>query len=219
VADLAKRSFLLPHEITLQRGIPPHLPSLRSSLPSADADRELFSTYTTLQDDYVRTDIRSPMEDNDGTLTMFSTPLRTDNPHYDNIVIENESQQNSYVVATLIPPSQSLERDGNLLLSDLVSIHQDSVDRNMSESSTLFHEIDNLEQVVANMENRQIHCHSVTHSPAAHQSHTTERASTEEASIPKETPEPASIASHYLRSYEVLTSKYGENASHNLKPV
>jgi hypothetical protein len=177
------------------------------------------------------------MMDNDGNLTMFPTPLRTGNDDYDNVMVDSENPQTGEV-ATPGPPSpvQPLERYGNLPLLELevTPIRQDSPNNDICGGRS--HEIDNSEEhvlAVANMEHQTQHNHSAKHLPASPQSRTTGivrledtqssslARSTQQSTTPvqNEDAESGNRPSHYLRSFRVLSSKYGENTDHDLKPA
>jgi hypothetical protein len=194
--------------------------------------------YTTEQDhrSHERTDIHSSMVDDDGNLTMFPTPLRTDNDGYDNVMVDSEDLQTEDVATPGPSLVQPLERDGNLPSLDLevTPIRQDSLNRDIGRGQS--HGIDNSEEhvlAVANMEHQTQHDHSATQLPASPQSHTIEIIRPEDtqpnslvrSTQPSTTPvqdedaESGNRPSHYLRSFGVLSSKYGENTDCDLKPA
>jgi hypothetical protein len=249
------RPSLLPHKVITENST--HLPGGGpiSSVSSCNPDREIFSAYTTLEDDVASTDDRTnipdSMEDVDGNISMFLDPSRPSISNGDQIEVYHEdlgasemqqlpvhdNSESGDIISVISTP----ERDATTQIQ--LSNDSEGLDRDTSSSQSIDSNSSD-DQVGRNLafvgHSQTKRNHSLAFSQSRNgikrvrrapditdTSHTSIAVNTNaqrrsESSIPTESPETASpphTASHYVRSFETLTSKYGEGTDFKLRPT
>jgi len=219
------RPNLLPHEVT----------------PNLETSTSYGLAFPTPEDNFSlpnRIDTQHSIESNEGNIIMFSNQPYVYNPDWDQFMTSDEdldmspsqrpthyeTSENGDVSVVMVDSHSvtwSLERDGDSLSPDSratarLQFHGDSADLDTVRSLS-----PSFDSVTSSQ------CHSET-MRARRAPDTTEFPSNpiainiqsrSQSPVQIESPEAIDRApSHYLRSFEALTSKYGENTNHNLKP-